>query len=786
MQRVRPYPDELVYSVISRLHFISGNDFVRKSTKQLFGNAEKTVHILWPTRLKYFMDKMNVEISTDEIVMKHTIYPYYSKFLSKDKKDQLLKAMCDGSSRANPSAFLGQNHSGAVTSRLYLCPLCASEDISIFGEPYWHRTHQLPGTMVCHKHNVCLLHECPDCNEPFIKGSNQELNITPIYCGKGHYLYVTKENSNEDLLIIAQENNRLLNTDLVFTQRDIYEKCLDYARAMKYVNVQSSVILYEKLVPDLVLRFTKPLLMDIGISFNGEHIKGFNKFFWKREVSLNPIYIIILILFFGKTLEEFLVSDSDGYAPFGRGPWPCLNQVCSKYLQNTIEAIELKNSRQFAKPRGHFKCTYCQFVYSRLGPDKSQEDRYQFDLIPDTGELWNSKFEELLSAEIIYLNEMADKLGVGKIFLRRKLKDKFGDINLNKLRLLNTKQLRRNQVLEIIKERPGIKLNEITGLDPQLIKFLQKYDLVWLRDNVTYSKKEIKVEDRRIEFLDILHKYPLATRKELCQINPSVYQWLFKYDKSWMLEQLPAIQKSTRGLEDRRKQFQQLLIEYPSATRNELRKMNKSNYTWLKKNDSEWFSKKQPPIEIKQEIIIKTSLENRREKYLELLSRNPHLSRGELKLLDINNYSWLRIHDSEWFERHSPPLKIKGMSHPRVGIEERRSSFLNIYQNNMGATSKELRRLCGSNYTWLHKNDFHWLKQYQPRVRKHSPETGQRTLNKSVEQRREEFLNMKEQNPLLSRTGLQQLNPGLYIWLVTADKEWLFDNLPPKVARKYN
>lgn len=785
MQRVKPYPDELVYSVISRLHFINGNDSVRKTKKQLFGNVEKTIHILWPTRLNYFMNNMNVGISTDEMVMKHTIYPYYSRFLSEDKKKDLLMAMCDGISRANPSAFLGQNQSGVV-SRLYLCPLCANEDISLFGEPYWHRTHQLPGTLVCYKHNVCLLSECTECNEPFVKESNQELNITPMFCSKGHFLYITKKNDNENLLLFAQENHNLLNTDLEFTKRDIYEKCLDHAREMKYVNVQSSLILYDKLVQDLVLRFTKSLLIDIGISFNGEHIKGINKFFWKREVSLHPIYIIILILFFGETFEKFLLSQNEGYTPFGRGPWPCLNQICLQYLENTVEAIELKNTRHFAKPRGHFKCTCCEFVYSRLGPDKSQEDRFQYDLIPVTGELWDLRFEELLSAETIYLNEMAKKLGVGKVFLRRRLKEKFGEINLNKVRLLNTKQLRRNKVIQIIKERPGIRLTEIIEIDHRLIKFLQKYDLVWLRENVTYTKKEIKLEDQRMEFLDILQKHPQVTRKELCQMNPPVYRWLIKYDRGWMLGQLSVIRRSTRGLESRRKQFQQLLITYPHATRKELRKMNPSNYIWLKKHDSEWFSKIQPPIEIKQDKIIKISIENRREKYLELLNENPNLSRGELQRLDKSTYSWLRVHDNEWFEKQSPPVKKKGMYHPRDAIEERRRLFLNIYQSNTGASPKELRRLCGSNYSWLHKHDFQWLKQYQPGIRKQRTDKRQRTLNKSLEIRRDEFLSIKNENPHLSRTGLRKLNPGLYIWLMTADKEWLSENLPPRVARKYN
>lgn len=782
MLGVRPYPDELVYSLCSRIHFFNGNETVRKTTNKLFGNVEKTIHVLWPTRLEYFSRNYKIGLSANELATKHTLFPYYARFLSEEKRKGLFDAMLHGSSRANPSAYLGLNQDKSNVARLYLCPLCAKEDISKYGEPYWHRAHHLPGSKVCYKHNVWLLTECPICSEPFTSGSNQELIITPMYCNKGHSLELIAENNNEDLLLIAQENNFLLTSDRHFFRKDVHKKFLDYAKTKEYQNVESTKILYEKLFPDFIKRFPVSLLDLIGVSIQGEAIRGINKIFWKRETTIHPLYVLLLILFFGGTIENFL-SRSIKYTPFGNGPWPCLNKICSKFTEKVVDSVELKNTRHFAKPRGIFKCTECGFTYSRLGPDKKQEDIYQYDLIPQTGQLWDAKFEELLNNDIVYLSEMTQELGVGTVFLRLRLKERFGKINLHQSRMLAVKQMQRNRVTDIARDNPGITLTEITKIEPKLIKWMQAYDVEWLRGNVKYTRERLRLEDRRKGFLEILRQHPKATRKELKQIHPSNYEWLIIHDKEWMLKQLPprSNRRSKRTVEERREQFLKLLIKYPHATRSELKELESSNYTWLKLHDNEWFSLNQPPIRLRQEKKQRVTLEQRREEFLELRKNYPDISRGELQRLNLSNYTWLRTNDSEWFEQHlPPPIERNGLKYPRYSLEERRNQFLIIYREYPKATPKELRKLCGSNYTWLHTHDFLWLKKYQPGIRKMlNNQRRKRTLNKSLEQRRDEFLAIRNEHPHLSRTGLKEKYQSLYVWLMTNDTEWLLSHLPP-------
>ncbi len=40
---------------------------------------------------------------------------------------------------------------------LCFCPLCMKQETEQFGEPYWHRLHQIPGVTCCPKHRVKLI-----------------------------------------------------------------------------------------------------------------------------------------------------------------------------------------------------------------------------------------------------------------------------------------------------------------------------------------------------------------------------------------------------------------------------------------------------------------------------------------------------------------------------------------------------------------------------------------------------------------------------------------------------
>lgn len=66
---------------------------------------------------------------------------------------------------------------------LRLCIECIKDDLIVYGIPYWHRCHQLPGVRVCHIHGRWLVNQCSKCKRQFSQDSNFDLPSTVCKCG---------------------------------------------------------------------------------------------------------------------------------------------------------------------------------------------------------------------------------------------------------------------------------------------------------------------------------------------------------------------------------------------------------------------------------------------------------------------------------------------------------------------------------------------------------------------------------------------------------------------------
>lgn len=196
----KPYTDEILYSVIARWQLRSGIFEMAEISTRLFGQSSYTLSIAMPTRLHRLKNYLPLPVTLDEVVFRHTLYPYYSTFTMPGHKAMIQKDMLDPNARkfwtkiAEPSAGLS------------CCPVCLSEDMRKFGEPYWHRIHQLPGVLVCPMHNARLFHTCPVCKTPLTDAHTGFYQITPTFCPHGHHLTQVVWNTNEKLLTIALDS----------------------------------------------------------------------------------------------------------------------------------------------------------------------------------------------------------------------------------------------------------------------------------------------------------------------------------------------------------------------------------------------------------------------------------------------------------------------------------------------------------------------------------------------------------------------------------------------------
>lgn len=148
------YPDELLYSRFARYYERSGYMAYIFAAEDLFQNKNERPDVEFINRLT--QDAQSVihkKMSADEVIMNHTMFPYYGRFLGKERRTEAYFALLntDGNYRnllpipkAKRQRFLRY------------CPMCVNMDRDKYGETYWHRAHQMQSVDICPIH-FCVL-----------------------------------------------------------------------------------------------------------------------------------------------------------------------------------------------------------------------------------------------------------------------------------------------------------------------------------------------------------------------------------------------------------------------------------------------------------------------------------------------------------------------------------------------------------------------------------------------------------------------------------------------------
>lgn len=89
----------------------------------------------------------------EHILINHTLMPYYLRFYPAEKKQAALNALLSGKGAGLTSIEL-KSVNGKEGPQY--CPACYREDAEKYGEPYWHREHQIPLMPLCPTHGCRL------------------------------------------------------------------------------------------------------------------------------------------------------------------------------------------------------------------------------------------------------------------------------------------------------------------------------------------------------------------------------------------------------------------------------------------------------------------------------------------------------------------------------------------------------------------------------------------------------------------------------------------------------
>lgn len=477
------YPDELLYSGLARFHLVSGNIAQKQSINNLFENKMVCATVDLPAHIKYLSKQLNNIYTVDQLIWNHTLYPYYTTFLSKEKTKKIHSLMANGSPWGEVHISLGLAACTVKRPRyLKYCKECIKDDINIYHEPFWHRSHQIPGICFCPIHNVEL-------NESaiFIPTRDHKFEFVPLSQveKKQSITNTTNQKLKPYLLCIANYSYELLNRQ---------NECIDISKSYKaYLNDNGNVtprgrIRFKSLINEFIDFFTSDLLeyLNCYIDLKSDDT-WFHKIIRGKNEVAHPLRHILVHIFLGLGINQNFKKFE---LPFGEGPWPCLNKAADHFKKKTINECSVTRDFKSGFPVGTFKCS-CGFEYSRKGPDKSKEDEYRIGRIKCFGDVWLEKLNQINQQDIS---------------LRSKAK--------------------------------------FLGVDPMTVK---KYSNHQNQKNVDTNGQENRVEkeNRRKRFLASL-KEAENSKIPICKLNSKDYMWLYRYDWEWLEVQDKPQQKRVR------------------------------------------------------------------------------------------------------------------------------------------------------------------------------------------------------------------------------------------------
>jgi hypothetical protein len=229
--------------------------------------------------------------------------------------------------------------------------------------------------------------------------------------------------------------------------------------------------------------------------------------------SRHPLYHLLFINFIGYCVGEFFQLSGE-LKPFGDSPWPCLNPICEYFRQPCIQEYQIKHDKLHGgRLTGTFCCS-CGFTYSRMGPDKSREDRFKVGKIKAFGHKWEAALKEVWEDSTFSLQAMAVRLRVDIQTVKRQA------VRLN---------------LSFPRQGPTARQIQIDAV------------LLPAAEDVQLARRT-KLQAYRAEWLSALEENPDAGRSDLAQKYRPVHSWLYWYDRQWLEAHLPLPKKRGKQL----------------------------------------------------------------------------------------------------------------------------------------------------------------------------------------------------------------------------------------------
>ncbi|WP_081751109.1 TnsD family Tn7-like transposition protein [Paenibacillus sp. FSL R7-277] len=484
------FPDEILYSAFSRYHRDSGSENHKQTVEDLFGNRNVCASLLLPSHLRALCDRMPIgsKITPEELIANHTFLPYYQPFISDSRNKEMIEIMI---SENGPTTYmqLGRPASTVkIEEVLKFCPTCVEQDRDLYGEAYWHRSHQMEGVYICHIHRNPLI--CSTSSHANRRNKHMFFSLESILKDGGYREDLNQSDSLDIQMFLAEQTYVILNNK--FTSLGLHRIKDFYIMKLQRLGLanHSGRIRWTDLICAFNHCFSNGLLLELQ-SYIGpsQEDTWLHKLLRKPRVTCHPLRHLLLLYFLGETFENMYYEISVGnpvYEPFGTGPWPCLNKAASHYKDSIIQICEVTRDSKTRQPVGTFSCS-CGFVYSRKGPDQVLDDRYKIGRVKNFGEEWDRKLR-IIAQQDISIREMARTLGCDSKTVISNLANKEISAEII-IELDQEKMINRERWAELKRDNRQSSVTELRKIDQALYIWLYRHDNKWLFENSPKKNK---------------------------------------------------------------------------------------------------------------------------------------------------------------------------------------------------------------------------------------------------------------------------------------------------------
>lgn len=339
------YPDELVYSWFCRYYVHSGCFSHKMALQELYCKKSDYLSKEFIGNLNNgAMEQIDKIYSLDRLVLDHTMYPQYARFIPlAEKKEALYRLGYDSCDVHHLFPVLPRNDGERY---LRYCPLCVKDDRETYGEAYWHRKHQIRNMGICTRHKCRLM----ESSVP----AKSEQSFT--FCPAESYTYDSEAVFENDSLAI-QYMEYLVS---------VFESVMDFDS-----DIPISSILYDGMSRTKYLkssgrsRYTKMLVDDMGEFYGSMGICSVASMYQIQRIllgSLSEFSAICQIAFFlgmkpeeltaPSLTEEQIKQEQDSHYMRNTAPvdWEILDRETAPVLERMVKAVYDGTANENGRP----------------------------------------------------------------------------------------------------------------------------------------------------------------------------------------------------------------------------------------------------------------------------------------------------------------------------------------------------------------------------------------------------------------------------------------------------